>query len=345
MRTTFISTASLLNTSRVGTMRMQSELARLNEEVVTGRMADVGLNLGTETGRSVTLHVDTAALQSLIDSNSTTTARLTQTQTYLDSLRTSAEDFIQQLVSARDSSASAATIAAQGQSALSAFIGDMNASDGRNYYFGGVNSGTAPVNSYGSGPEAALQAAFTTRFGFAPGDAAAAGISAADMNDFLDNEFADLFGDPAWGTDWSNASDDAMTSRISPSETVATSVSANEPAMRKLAMVYSMVAGLGIDSLSDEARKAVIDKAISVGSEATDGVTTIQTRLGATQARVTAASTRLSTQMDLLNTNIGTLEGVDAAEAKVKIDSLSTQIEMSYSLTAKLLQMSILNYA
>jgi len=28
----------------------------------------------------------------------------------------------------------------------------------------------------------------------------------------------------------------------------------------------------------------------------------------------------------------------------VKIDTLSTQIEMSYSLTAKLLQMSLLNY-
>ena len=33
------------------------------------------------------------------------------------------------------------------------------------------------------------------------------------------------------------------------------------------------------------------------------------------------------------------------AEAKVKIDTLTTQIEMSYSLTAKLLQMSLLNYA
>ena len=31
-------------------------------------------------------------------------------------------------------------------------------------------------------------------------------------------------------------------------------------------------------------------------------------------------------------------------EAKTKIDSLSTQLEMSYSLTAKLMQLSLINY-
>ena len=39
-----------------------------------------------------------------------------------------------------------------------------------------------------------------------------------------------------------------------------------------------------------------------------------------------------------------TVVGVDPAEAKVKIDTLTTQLEMSYSLTAKLLQLSIINY-
>ena len=66
---------------------------------------------------------------------------------------------------------------------------------------------------------------------------------------------------------------------------------------------------------------------------------------GACRAQVSSATDRVKAQQAIVEDRIGTLEGVDPAEAKVKIDTLTTQIEMSYSLTAKLLQISILNYA
>jgi flagellar hook-associated protein 3 FlgL len=53
----------------------------------------------------------------------------------------------------------------------------------------------------------------------------------------------------------------------------------------------------------------------------------------------------LTVQGDILETRIGALEGVDPMEAKVRIDTLTTQIEMSYALTVRFLEMSILNYA
>ena len=101
--------------------------------------------------------------------------------------------------------------------------------------------GTAPIAQYDAGPGAAVDAAFLAKFGFAQDDPAAANIDGATMSDFLDNEFAQLFADPDWGTTWSSASDQTITSRITPTETATTSVSANEPAMRKLAEVYTMV--------------------------------------------------------------------------------------------------------
>ena len=48
---------------------------------------------------------------------------------------------------------------------------------------------------------------------------------------------------------------------------------------------------------------------------------------------------------DLLATQLNSLEGVDPAEAKVRSDSFAASLEMSYSLTNKLLHLSILNYA
>ena len=86
MRTTFISTASLLGAPRTGIVRMQADMAQLSKEVSTGRMADVGLNLGDETGRAASLHIDTAAISALIDSNGAAVQRLQQTQTALTKL-------------------------------------------------------------------------------------------------------------------------------------------------------------------------------------------------------------------------------------------------------------------
>ena len=107
---------------------MQSDLVRLSKEVVTGRMADVGLNLGGATGRTVTLRIDKDYLATLAASNTTVTSRLEQTQTALGQLATSASEFRARLISS-GSTINAAVIRQAGQSALSAFIAQANASD------------------------------------------------------------------------------------------------------------------------------------------------------------------------------------------------------------------------
>jgi flagellar hook-associated protein 3 FlgL len=52
----------------------------------------------------------------------------------------------------------------------------------------------------------------------------------------------------------------------------------------------------------------------------------------------------MTSNRGLLATQLDSLEGVDPAEAKVRSDSYSNELEMSYSLTTKLLNLSILNY-
>jgi flagellar hook-associated protein 3 FlgL len=344
MRAGLISTASLVGTPRASVARMQTDLVRLNQEVVTSRLADVGLTLGARTSQSVSLHIDNDALGALMDANSAVSARLKQQQSALDTMRSGADSFMQTLISAQ-SSGNAGSIAQAARSALASFTQAANVSDGHNYLFGGINSGTAPLADYDSGPGAAVEAAFTAKFGFPPSDPAAAGITGAEMSDFLDSEFDALFSDPGWGATWSSASDQLVSSRIDTATTVSTSVSANESAMRKLVEAYVAVGNLGFDGLGDDARQAVLDKANTLVGDGNDGLVEIQASLGGVQNQVTDASDRLKTQQSILQTHIDTLEGVDAAEAKVKIDTLTTQIEMSYSLTAKLLQMSLLNYA
>ncbi len=344
MHTSSISTATLIGSTRTGVSRMQNELARLNEEVVTSRMADVGLTLGARTAQSVSLHIDYDSLSSLIDSNSQVSSRLDQQQSALDTLRTGADDFLQSLIDGQ-TSGGGATLVETAKSALASFTQTVNASDGHDYLFGGINSSSAPLAEYDSGPGDAVTAAFTAKFGFPPDDPAAADITGDEMSDFLDNEFDALFADSSWGADWSSASDQVTSNRIDTTTTVSTSVSANEPAMRKLVEAYTMVGYLGLDGLSSDAQQAILDKANTLVGSGNDGLVEIQASLGGVQNQVTDATDRLKTQQSILTTHIDSLEGVDAAEAKVQIDTLTTQIEMSYSLTAKLLEISLLNYA
>ncbi len=182
-----------MSTPRTGVGRMQADLVRLNQEVVTGRMADVGLTLGARTGQSVTLHVDKQALAALADSNALLAGRLQQTQSALDTMRSDAEGFLHDLIGAQ-TSVDSDTLPQSARAALASFISTANAADGRQLSVRRHQyRQRRPSREYDAGPGAALDAAFLAKFGFTQDDPAAAGIDGAAMADFLDNEFDHAF--------------------------------------------------------------------------------------------------------------------------------------------------------
>ena len=110
------------------------------------------------------------------------------------------------------------------------------------------------------------------------------------------------------------------------------------------AMTYTAITDLGLGELSRGSSQAVIDKAIGNVSEAIQGLTSIKARLGVSQNRVAAADERLSIQRDIINRQIVDLENVDPFETATRVNSLMTQVEMSYSLTARIRQLSLLQH-
>jgi flagellar hook-associated protein 3 FlgL len=326
---------------------MQSELATLQKEVTTGRAADVGLALGARTGQTVALRQEMATLQTLMDSNAVAGSRLSTTQAILGEISADAQTFLGILIDAKSDPASAAVTQAHAGEQLAALIGKLNSAQNGEYLFAGFNTNVRPVTDYadpGSPAKQAVADAFLTRFGFAQTDPAASGISAVDMQDFLDTDFDALFNDPAWSADWSSASDQPITSRISTSETVATGATANDSAMRKLAMVYTMVSDLGLAGLSQGAYGAVIETATGLIGSAIQGVTSKQAQLGYSEQSIADANSRMSIQKDVLERHIGELEGVDPYEASTRISSLLTQIETAYALTARIQRLSLLDF-
>lgn len=348
MKTTFISTSSISQATRSALMKVQQQLADAQKEMTTSRHADVGMTLGYRTGQTISLRQETSRLTTIIQTNTTVSTRLKTTQSTLQNLVDNAQSFVGQLMGSSMGGASALNVQTEAQSRLEGFLDTLNMTFGDGYLFAGVNSDVKPLNEYFESPtpanRQAVAAAFLAEFGVTQSDPAAQNISAADMQTFLDTTYADLFNDPSWSTDWSSASNENMRSRISTSELVQTSTNANEEAFRKLAKAYTMVADLGVQNLSQPAFEAVINQAIFDVNEAIQDLGELQSMLGTTEQRVKDASDRMTLQLDIMNTQVRSLEGIDPNEAATRVNQLLVQIETSYALTARIMGLSILDY-
>ncbi len=348
MKSSYISTLSW-TTSALSTMsRLQGEISKTTTEVATGRHADVGLTLGLKTGQSVSLYATKAAIEAQQKSNTFSSTVVKGAQTVLSQVLTNSNSFLQDLITATSSSGDTKSVASQAEGALSTLIDNLNTSDGQRYLFAGTNSSVAPMVSYDSGPEAAVKSAFATAFGLNPtdpaSDPAVANITADQMNTFLDGAFADLFADPSWGATWSNASDQPLTSQVSTTQRANISTTTNTDAVRNLTMALTMVSKLGLTGMAAETQQAVIGKATTLTGAAISQITAESASLGVTQSRISQSNEVLSSANTLVESKITSLEGVDTAEAKTRLDNMTTQLQMSYSTTAKLMQLSLLNY-
>jgi flagellar hook-associated protein 3 FlgL len=348
MKTTLISTSSMTSAMRLSLMKTQIKLAEAQKEVTTGRHADVGATLGYKTGQALSLRQDHARLKTIVDTNSVVSTRLSSTQAGLKQLSDDAKLFVSQLIGARNTDSGPTVVQNQAKAALTSFTNALNTALDGAYLFAGINADVKPVTDYFATPTAAnkqaVADAFAAAFGTTAGDPANEGITAADMQAFLDGPFADLFADPDWTTNWSAASDQNVKSRISTSELIETSTNANHIGVRKLAMAYTMVADLGLGSLNEAAYQAVVDTATRLAGEAVQDLASEQSRLGTAQERVANANDRMSIQIDILTNHIGLLEGVDPFEASTRVSALMTQVETAYAMTARIQNLSLLKY-
>jgi flagellar hook-associated protein 3 FlgL len=273
--------------------------------------------------------------------------RLSATQSTLSSLQTSAQNLLNSLLEGSGSNSNASTIQASGQNDLQGLITSLNSSLNGDYTFAGTNTGTQPITDYyatGAANKTAVDNAFQAAFGMSQTSSGVSTISGANMQNFLDTQFAPLFQGTNWSTNWSSASSQTLTNQISQSQTASTSVSANNPAFQQLAQAYTMVANLGTQNLSSSAYQAVSSTAQSLLTSAISNLTDLQANVGMVQTDVTNANNQMSVQSNILSTQISNLESVNTYEVSTRITDLQTQIETSYALTSQLAQLSLVKF-
>jgi flagellar hook-associated protein 3 FlgL len=348
MKATSVSSAAISNAMRYQQGRMQVDLVKAQKEMDTGRVADVGLALGTRTAQSVTFARDLDRLNGIVDSNALIASRLSSTQDALGQLVDTAQTLLSALPSAISGEMASDVTRDSGKAALQAVTSILNTSVNGEYLFAGTNTDVKPINDFGatgSPAKAALDAAFLAHFGFTQNDPAAANITAADMDDFLTNDVMPQFMGAGWQANWSNATDQQIVSRIALNETTETSVSANTDGVKKLAMAASIVADLfSSTTMGADAKKTIAARAFSMVGEAVSNLGQVQSQTGIIENRVSTATDRLKTQVDLFDKHIQELEGVDPYEAANRVNDLMSHIQTSFALTARIQQLSLLNF-
>jgi flagellar hook-associated protein 3 FlgL len=350
MKTTYISTQAASTASRLSILKMQTELAKNTKELSSGRWADVGLELGNKTGRTISLRQDYQRLDAIRDTNGLVASRLDTSQAALDGVLKNAQDFAASLIAVRSGKVGAEVIADDAKNNLQSLIASLNTSINGEYLFAGINTDVRPVADYYATPTSATKTAFDSELAnycTSVGAATPGDLSASDLETFIDGNLAGLFDAASWSdpaTGWSSASSQNVKSRISTSELIETSANANDAAFRKLAMAYTMISELADAGLSEKAYQTLIDKTAQIVGDATVDVTVVKARLGTAQERLSNANGRIKAQMDILNRNINNFEQVDPLEAQTRISALETQLDMAFALTSRMQQLSLLNY-
>jgi flagellar hook-associated protein 3 FlgL len=353
MKTSFVSNLAVTNSMRQTINQVQNELVDSQKEVVSGRYNNIGEVLGGTTSRSLNLHRDVNEMNNLLTTNSVVTQRLSSAQMALQTISDASQTALNTLValSGSQDKTQLATAAQTISDVLDQFTDAANTSVNGEYVLSGINTDERPISDYQTdenGAKTAFQNAFTTYFGFPTTDPQAVSIDASDMQSFLTTVVEPMFLDPTssnytWDANWSKATDEPMTSRISQSEVVQTSATVNADGFKYLAMGAVISTELLNIPIKEDTRKVISDAAIKYMGQAINGVDQQRTELGLSENRVSIANQTLQAQVNIVKLNLDDLEGVDVYEASTRITALTNQMEISYNLTARLSQLSLVN--
>jgi flagellar hook-associated protein 3 FlgL len=344
----YITNSGMSGVTQTSILRLQGRLSKDQGELSSGRVADVGVALGSRQGDSVSLRQTLDALDAFANSNAVVVTRLEATQSALASIASTGSGLSSTLIAAQSTGTSAAVLQQNARQALAGITEVLNSSTAGGYLFAGESSSTKPVRAFNTTPpstaQQALATAFQSAFGVALGSANADAITPEQMQQFLDNQFAAEFSDANWKANWSAADDHTLQAQISVGQVVSSSVTANDPSFRKLAAAFGMLSGLGLEALNANTRRTLVDNATRTLQAGLVGISNMQSSVGLIQQTVTESRARTEREAELLTNRVSDLESVDPTKLSIEINNLKTQLETTFSLTAQLQNLNLVKY-
>ena len=333
------------------------KLQEASKELGTGRHANLFKELGPRTASALQMRVTETTTHSFVTANKVLASKLETTLTATNSIRDTIGSVLEiSLLNLTRPNTGAEAIQAEARAALESIVGSLNQSFNGDHLFAGIKSREAPMTRWedvnadtGFSPQAVIDSIV----GSGPPDTATAATMIADIHAVFESNYtadpnmnfeATFFG----GTpllDGSGVANARVTARLDADQELDYGVQGNDLPFREAMRGLAMLASVDVSQISDQATyQAWMQEAVDTLASASEGVLKITTDVGFQQEVVETATERLEDISIIQKLQIARLENVDVYEVSAQIASLEAQLQASYSVTARLGELSILNY-
>lgn len=321
-------------TSRLHTIRVKTDLARLNAEMGSGRPADPVAHLGGDTSRLAVIERDIGLAQARAAAATGLGKVLSAMQTVMDDLESVRSGLAGQLFMLTTGSppADIAQAGAAGAAAFRDIVSRLNADHAGSALFAGAAF---------DGPALAKADAMLSSL-----SAAAAGAATAeDVIAAVDS----WFDDPAGGFATMGYLGDTglpLSRRIDEDVTLTLNARADHDAFRDLMRVTAVLA-LSADpalALGDSTAAALVAGSLSGLLSAGSALTDLRATTGLSEERAAEAATRHGARAAALTITRNELALVDPYATAIALRETETRLETHFLLTSRLSGLSLVNF-
>ncbi|MBC9207752.1 flagellar hook protein [Roseomonas aerophila] len=325
---------------------LQSQIAQSTAEIASGRKSDPAREMGVGASLLYRLYDDIQQGDAIKNTTALAGERMKTMQTAMTSIGKILEDTSAQILQSDAlKQQSYNTLGADTPDILASIADLLNIDFQGQKVFGGTDSAARPISNIADMPtkmKAILDAAVAANAGTA--------LDAAAVQDVMD-QIDDVFGGAGFYADYytsASKTGDGTPNlvRIGEGQTLAYDVRGDNAAFKDAMHALALTSLLGGDNskLTEEAKTALASRAGELMRGAQSNLTTLAGTLGTKEARLEHVSTIQERTVSAATAQINTLEGADYYTLSDRVGMLKIQLQATYSITAQLQTLSLVNY-
>lgn len=350
-------TYSLLTARRSDIENVQSQLNQASLEVATGLKADVYKSLGYGASEVLSLRAQVDRNASYITSNNLLASKLDVTAITLTEIRATVQGFLDvAIVNSDTPTASASDLQAAALVALEKITAQINTTYQSSALFAGIDSNQVPLQKWdevdattGLSPSdvlASVVAGGITNLADATSkvDAIVDIYASADLA-LPNRNFEATFYNGSPLLDGGGLDTPRLQAQIDKNTTLSYGVQANDAAFTDVLRGLAMIAATDVSTIADgDAYEAWMGSAVNALSGGVNGLIKVEADLGTQQQQLAERITAQENMADIFNARVNELEGVDLFEASNRVLQLENQLQATYTMTARLAQLTFLDF-
>jgi flagellar hook-associated protein 3 FlgL len=329
---------------------LQSQMMDAQKELSTGRKADLVAALRDRAAEDVDLR---NTLNDVIEFKGTVdvvASRMDTMQAALGGVRDIADKMRSTALTSRDA-VSRRYLQEAASTALERLNSFLNAQVAGRTLFSGIQTDVAPIQATatvnpatGIAPRQAVDQVIAN---LGPLTDAASALAVANGPDGISSIFDDSNSNANLrysATFYNGATTGSVTARLDNGYQIDYGLRADDPAFRELQQGLYMLANVPYGSIPDDAYTAWQDEAVKHISNGFQGAIDVSAELGYKQSVVSAVMTQHEATITQINNQVASLEAADPYETSLRLTQLQTQLEATFSITARLHELSLTKF-